>query len=57
MKRVHIWLEDKQIKRLRDHYEQSGSRQSETIRRAVDLFFREQKRYKKYEQSNNGSQS
>ena len=37
-KRISIWLEEEQIEELEKHYKATGSKRSETVRRAVDYY-------------------
>ena len=46
MKSKLFTLEESQIKKLQDHYKTTGIRMSETVRRAIDLYFNQQKKAK-----------
>lgn len=43
MKRINFTIEEKQIEQLKDYFKSSGIRMSETVRRAIDLYFIQEK--------------
>jgi len=43
-KRKSVWLEEKQIKDLNDNFKRTGTRPSESVRRAIDLYLKLQEK-------------
>ncbi len=44
MKRTNFSIKESQVKQLKEHYEETGTRMSEAVRRGIDLYFEKQKR-------------
>ncbi len=41
MKRVNFSIKESQLERLRKHYNDTGVRMSEAVRKAIDLYFKQ----------------